>query len=295
MSTADWHILGAGAIGGLFATRLARAGADCQLLLRDAQQERCTLSIEENGTVEQVSLRCGPVDDGAPIARLLVTTKAHQALAALASVQQRLDRDASVVLMINGMGLAEEIRQRLPGSRIYCGTTTEGAYRRSRRHIVHAGRGSTLLGSPVGAPKPEWFRLWEIADLDCRWTDDIDAALWHKLAINCAINPLTALHRCRNGELVADPDLHRAMNALCDEIAAVSRQLGYEDTANELHAVAAQVAAATASNRSSMLQDVAAGQPTEIDYITGYLVARAGALGLSVPRNRALLEAIKHA
>jgi 2-dehydropantoate 2-reductase len=294
MADARWHILGAGAIGSLFATALVRAGVDCSLLLRQPLQDRRELQVEEGGSVTVTALPCSAVTTGDSITRLLVTTKAHQALDALQDVQHRLDPGATVLLLMNGMGLAEEICRHFPGAQVYCGTTTEGAYRRSPCHIVHAGRGVTLLGSPDGRAAPDWFAAWEGSDLDCRWTGDIRAALWHKLAINCAINPLTAMYRCRNGKLITDPDLRRQVHGLCDEIVDVSRALGFTATASNLHATVEQVAAATAENRSSMLQDTAAGRPTEIDHITGYLVSQAATVGMAVPRNRAVLEAVKH-
>jgi 2-dehydropantoate 2-reductase len=294
VADARWHILGAGAIGSLFGSTLVRAGVDCTLLLRRADHGYRELQVEEGGRITATALACSAVTAGGTINRLLVTTKAHQALDALQDVHHRLSPDATVLLLMNGMGLAEDVSRQFPGARVYCGTTTEGAYRRSPQHIVHAGRGVTLVGSPEGRAAPDWFATWEAADLDCRWTGDIRSALWHKLAINCAINPLTAIHRCRNGKLIADPELHRTVHELCDEIVAVSRALGFTTTAADLHTTVEQVAAATAENRSSMLQDVTAGRPTEIDHITGYLVSQATLLGIAVPLNRALLEAVKH-
>lgn len=293
MPATEWHILGAGAIGGLFAAHLTRAGVRCTLLLRQPREDSCPMLIETDDGMTETALPCSPASARDTVTHVLVTTKAHQALDALAGLRHRLDTGATVLLLMNGMGLSEEVSRLFPDARVYCGTTTEGAYRRSGRHIVHAGRGKTLLGSPDGHPAPAWFPSWEASELTCRWTDDIAAAMWHKLSVNCAINPLTAIHRCRNGALIADPELRRAMGALCDEIVAVSSALGFTATAANLHATVEQVAAATAENRSSMLQDVCAGRPTEIDYITGYLVARAMAAGIAVPRNRAVMEAIK--
>ncbi len=294
MAGTDWHVLGAGAIGSLFAASLTRAGVDCTLLLRNTHGDRRDLRIEENGRVSTSRLPCSAVDDPGPISWLLLATKAHQAMEALLSVQQRLADDATIMLLMNGMGLHEEVCARFPVARVYCATTTEGAYRRSPDHIVHAGRGATLVGSPEGRTAPGWFGAWQSMDLDCRWSTDIRLALWHKLAINCAINPLTAVHGCLNGELVKNAALRKAMAGLCDEIAVVSEALGFETTAREVHATAEQVVRATAENRSSMLQDVSAGRPTEIDYITGYLVARAEAVGIQVPCNRALLETLRN-
>ena len=123
------------------------------------------------------------------------------------------------------------------------------------------------------------------------WDPEIDQALWLKLAINCAINPLTALHGCLNGEL-AQAGLSARVTTLCDEIIEISTAAGYAEVTADLHHQVARVIAATAANRSSMLQDVAAGRRTEIDYITGYLLRAAHRHGVAAPHNEALLRSV---
>ncbi|HEY7775104.1 MAG TPA: ketopantoate reductase C-terminal domain-containing protein, partial [Kineobactrum sp.] len=125
------------------------------------------------------------------------------------------------------------------------------------------------------------------------WTQDIHQALWRKLAINCAINPLAALHRCRNGELAANAALAHEVESLCTEIKTIGIAAGQAAAVEQLQAQVAAVIAGTADNRSSMLQDVVAGRETEIDYLCGYLVRVADQLGLRAPRNEAMLRAVQ--
>ena len=125
------------------------------------------------------------------------------------------------------------------------------------------------------------------------WDVDIDSALWLKLAVNCVINPLTAVHGCRNGDLARDSALGTQVGMLCDEVSHISRAAGFADIAANLEATVAAVIASTADNLSSMLQDVTRGSQTEIDYITGYLLQVASQHGIDAPHNRALLERIK--
>jgi 2-dehydropantoate 2-reductase len=226
------------------------------------------------------------------IDHLLVTTKAYDVAAAVASVAHRLHPHSVVLPLANGLGFAAQVAAAHPQLSLYSGTTTEGAYRIADLHIRHAGHGLTRIGALTGAAAPPWFTQWSNSPLQCQWEPDIAAALWHKLAINCAINPLTALHRCHNGELAANAELRKAVGALCDEIAAVSRAAGHVAMAQHIHTDTAKVIAATASNRSSMLQDVLAGRRTEIDYITGHLTTVAGQLDIAIPNNSALLQKI---
>ena len=122
---------------------------------------------------------------------------------------------------------------------------------------------------------------------------DTALPVWEKLAVNCAINPLTAVHDCRNGELLSRPELAREVDALCNEIARVSEAAEFAPIAAGLRARVEEVIRNTASNHSSMLQDCRAGRTTEINYITGQLLRVADLHGIAAPRNRSLLEQVK--
>jgi len=290
LSAPHWHVLGAGAIGCLFASALQRAGLAVTLLLRE-QREQVQVTLEQDGTVETRRFAASSPRDPDPISHLLVTTKAPDVLAAVMSVAHRVDADSQVLLLANGMGFTDELRRHLPQVDCYLGSTTEGAYRVAQRHICHAGRGFTRVGKPGCTTPPGWFHYWNRAIQPGEWDNDIQRTLWLKLAINCAINPLTALYRCRNGEL-AQPVLAQQVRVLCEEIAPVSAAAGYPLTPPELYRQVGDVIAATAANRSSMLQDILAGRRTEIDYITGYLVRQAQHYGIAVPANEDLMTRV---
>ncbi len=291
--TAHWHVLGAGAIGCLFATTLQRSGCGTTLLLRECgESSDHSVSVQRNDAITEVTLPVSATGDSGPITHLLVTTKAYDVRDAVAAVAHRLNSDTTLLLLINGMGLAEELHEDCPDLDIYCGTTTEGAYRIAPLHIRHSGTGMTRIGQPGQTRPPRWFKQWSRAVDSCVWDADIDSALWLKLAINCAINPLTAIYGCHNGELARRPDLAMELARLCDEIAAISRAAGYTRVAANLQQAVAGVIAGTGDNLSSMLQDVQGGHRTEIDYITGYLLTVATRHGVEAPYNQSLLERI---
>jgi 2-dehydropantoate 2-reductase len=129
--------------------------------------------------------------------------------------------------------------------------------------------------------------------LRVRLAENIHQALWKKLAVNCAINPLTALHGCANGELLTQPALRCEFDAVCAELAVILAGLGHADIAPGIAEEAARVARATAANRSSMRQDLEAGRETEIAFITGFLCERAREAGLPCPLNEALFAAVR--
>ena len=160
----------------------------------------------------------------------------------------------------------------------------------------HAGVGHTLVG---GYPTGELARTGQLATelratgLEIRVTADIESALWRKLAVNCAINPLSAARGCLNGALLDEPARHAEFLSLCREISAILEGLGRNELAREVETDATAVARATAHNRSSMLQDLDAGKRTEIEYITGFLCRQAQLAGISSPCNDALYARIR--
>jgi 2-dehydropantoate 2-reductase len=288
-----WHVLGAGAIGCLFASALHRSGCATTLLVRDTKgQGSAPVVVERDGARQECQLPISATGDSTAISHLLVTTKAYDVSIAVTDVAHRLNDRCQLLLLVNGMGLADALRRDHPTLDIYCGSTTEGAYRVAPRHIHHAGTGQTRIGKAGQKEPAPWFGQWSHAVDNCAWDAAIDEALWLKLAINCAINPLTAIHDCRNGELAQRQHLASELNELCDEIATISRAAGFEDTAATLKQAVSAVVAGTADNHSSMLQDVRAGRRTEIDHITGYLLAAARRHGIAAPHNKALLASI---
>lgn len=304
--TERWHILGAGAIGSLFAASLHRAGVSTTLLCRspDKYTRVHDIRIDGNGTSEYLSLPVSYNDENGAISHLLITTKAYDVVAAFSEVKHRLNADSQVILLVNGMGFVDDLASNFPDFQFTFGTTTEGAYRLSKgtktdscngnssSHFRHAGKGITRLGQAGLPHSPPWFKSWTSIDQACTWETNIEECLWRKLTINCAINPLTALHRCKNGELSTRPELTRLVNQLCDEIALVSQAAGFHEASDNIHNWVFEVIVDTRNNRSSMLQDTMAGRRTENDYISGYFLRLAERLKVKTPQNRAVFERV---
>lgn len=285
-----WHVLGAGAIGGLWACRLAARGLAVRLVARSTALSR-TLSLQEGASVQ--CHRFPQLQAGATgvIGRLLVTTKSHVTREALIPLLPALPADAIVVLLQNGMGAEDWLIAERPDLRVLVAITTDGVYRPDPDTLVLAGRGDTHLGALRAAETA--LTAGVARDLGMACAPDIRERRWLKLALNCAINPLTALLRCRNGELLANPEALASMRAVCAEVAAVMTAEGLPATPEALFQQACVTAEKTGANLSSMRADVDAGRATEIHYLNGYVVARGLALGIPTPANTRLLAAIE--
>lgn len=267
-----WHILGAGSLGTLWATRLARAGLPVRLILRDAArlqayQAAGGLTLVEQGQAQRYTVPAETLDNDAPIERLLVACKAYDAEAAVAQVAHRLTPAAELILLQNGLGSQDAVAARVPQARCIFASSTEGAFRDGDWRAVFAGHGYTWLGDSSQPVAPIWLDDLDAAGIPHAWSVDILTRLWHKLALNCAINPLTVLHDCRNGGL----QQHQCEVAtLCIELAQLLERCGQPAAAQDLQQEVERVILATAANYSSMYQDVANQRRTEISYLLGH-------------------------
>ncbi|CBL44406.1 2-dehydropantoate 2-reductase (Ketopantoate reductase) [gamma proteobacterium HdN1] len=305
----EWHVVGVGAIGGLFACRMQAAGIKvfaCPSPPRPTQAphaanatvplvlEEPTLSDPSSGTNKTEFTI--PLDSSRPIQRLLLTTKAQQSLAAMDAIQKRLQPDSIVVVLQNGMGIHELLRQHYPSLKIVAGSTTEGANRITHEHIRHAGVGTTWLGAwdtTDQAALDTVFDEWRELAIHLEKDPAIRQRLWEKLAINCAINPLTALLDCPNGELLSHEICRQIMRDASAEVAMLMQHAGLNSTPDALYQTALSVAERTQANISSMLQDRRAKRETEIQYINGYAARYAQQHGLQAPINRWLCEQVQ--
>ena len=287
---AQWTILGPGSIGCLWAAHWAKAGTPVRLIGRTPSKEPLHYTSDgtqtftlDTITAEQVT---GPID------HLLITTKAQQTQQALDSIRSHLSPKAIIVVLQNGMAATE--LSLAPHQQLFAATTTDGAYRDQAKHVVYAGRGKTLIG-PLATKTCDAELLMPTlpSTLDIEYCDDIALKLWQKLAINCAINGLTVVHDCRNGELLQIPAARQSISALCHEIIQVTQALNLGDKFARLEEEVVNVLTLTANNINSMLQDVRLGKRTEIHQLNGYLCRQADKLGINVPHNQQLLSAIQ--
>lgn len=220
-----------------------------------------------------------------PPAFLHLTTKAYAAQAAYTAVMERLSTTPILVLWQNGYQSQPLLARRHPGP-VLCASTTEGAWLEGDMGVVHAGRGRTYVGDLANQHGQYCHALAALlnqAGLAAEAVDDIHTRLWHKLAVNAAINPLTARFRIRNGQL-REAAFRSQVEQIVDEVAAIMMAEGITAPQAGWHGLVWQVVEATASNRASMLQDVLAGRPVEREAILGPLLDAARRHAITAPQ-----------
>ena len=307
-----WYILGAGAIGGLWAHILQQWGYKVVILCRDEaqhltlQQQGLTVT---NGDIESTSqpdsLFPGQASNQQQhsIKQLLVCTKTYATVSALQAWQSLLHPQVNITLLQNGMGTAQQVQAKFPSANIYCATTTDGAWRQGQWQIIRAGFGETLIGAyshhlsrtdtPIFLQKLLQTSTDNPQQLAIHWHTDILTPLWHKLAINSVINGLTAIYEITNGELLDHPQARPRLEQLCRETEDVMSRCHIIPISRGLLKQALRVAQQTAANKSSALQDCIAGRPTEIDAINGFVIQQGGNLHLPCAAHKQLVEDLR--
>jgi 2-dehydropantoate 2-reductase len=221
----------------------------------------------------------------------MVLVKSWQTERAAHQLMTCLAQDGLALTLQNGLGNLEQLQKVLGEERAAMGITTMGATSLGPGRVRAGGEGPTHLGShPRLKPIVDLLRQ---AELGIEIAEDMQGLVWGKLAINAAINPLTALLGIPNGELLTRPHALALMTEAAGETAAVAAAKGIDLPYDDPGAAAVEVAGRTASNHSSMLQDIRRGAPTEIDAISGAIANEGESLGVWTPVNRVLWHLVR--
>ncbi len=225
-----------------------------------------------------------------PAELVLVLVKSSRTAAIAEVAAQAAARHGLILTLQNGLGNLELLAGAAGPVRVALGVAFPGATLLGPGRVRDGGGSQIVL--PAGETTSRAAASLRDASFDIRVEPDIAPWQWAKLAVNCAINPLTALFRVPNGALLHDAQSRALLESAAREVGAVAaaRDIRLEGDPAEL---AVEVARHTACNRSSMLQDVERGVQTEIEALNGAIVSEADRLGVAVPVNRRLLDEIR--
>ncbi len=294
-------IVGPGAIGCLFAAALSKTKEEVWLL--DKHKERAAKISDQGIRVEGISgnwtakVRIAANPKDIPVADLLIiTVKSYDTKNAIVQAKPIIGSGTKILTLQNGIGNIEIIAEAVGDEAVIGGITSQGATLLGEGNIRHAGKGETIIGRLDGKMPVEMRAIRELfnkAGFDTKVTRDLKSILWSKLIINVGINPLTALTRLPNGQLLNHEGTRNIMRKAVTEAVRVAKRkrirLIYDDPLAKVEAVCE----ATAANVSSMLQDILRKKATEIDFINGVIVRLAQELGIDVPVNSILVDLVK--
>ena len=293
----DVLLVGTGALATLFAARLGEAGHSVHMLGTwkqglQALQDKGARILDADG--KERTYKVHATDDPREVSGskfAIVLVKSWQTERAAHQLKLSLADDGHALTLQNGLGNRETLTRDLGTDRVSLGVTTIGATLLAPGLVQTGGEGIISI-ERTQALTPLVAAL-RSSDFNLQIVDDTQSLIWGKLVINAAINPLTALLRVPNGELLARPMVRRMMASLARETAEVA-------TAEHVHlpfsnpvSAAEDVARKTAKNHSSMFQDVRRGAPTEIDAICGAVTKRAEFHGIDTPYNRTCWQLVR--
>jgi 2-dehydropantoate 2-reductase len=297
-------VIGAGAMGCLYGGKLSKSESN-QVFLLDVWKEHVDtinekgLFMEEKGDMHhyprvKASLSAeevGVVDLAIVFVKSTLTEKA------VLENRGVLGTNTFILTLQNGLGNIEKIGDQFGLQNVLGGTTAHGAYMKGPGEICHAGFGRTVIGELNGQETSrirEVASLFEKSGLETEISNNILGLIWDKLIVNVGINPLTAITSLTNGDLLQYPDLLEIMEKAVEEAVSVAQskgiRLSYEEPLSHVKLVCEK----TATNKSSMLQDIQNHRKTEIDRINGAVVLEGEKQGVATPVNRVLTQMVRY-
>jgi len=290
-------IVGAGAMGCLFAYFFTRSGIDTGLFETNPDvvekiRHGLTVAIDGERVPIRVEVSDQPGSVGAADAVFLFV-KSYATRPAMEMVSPFLPPGSTVVSLQNGIGNREAIAGFVPPEQIVYGATTIGATKTGLNEVSYGGSGDIIIGGDDEAAVAGVSGLLEKSGLPVSVSPDPETAVWRKAVINAGINPLGALLGIPNGKILENPYSLALQEAILREAVAVAHGLSVSIDFTEIAISTRKVCAATSANRCSMLQDIEAGRKTEIDSINGYINRQGKALSIYTPVNETLCRLIK--
>jgi len=297
-------VWGGGALGLLWAARLAALYSETVLVTRTRKQADAVRNdgirvIGLDGKARWMPVQAVESDKAAaPFDAIMLMVKQRDFTSAFYQALSVCAQDGVIVCWQNGVGHDAVVKKTRHTQPVYGAVTTEGAWREDLTTVRHTGAGQTWIGPLLGKQEdhPALLRSL-IAQVDRRWCPvsletDIQSRIWKKLIINSVINPLTALLEVENGELFRLPDARALIRSALEEGVAVVRAMGYRWEVDDVFHEVAEVCEKTATNRSSMYQDLMRGHMTEVDWINGGIVKEGQARGIQTPIHETLMRLV---
>jgi len=307
-------IVGAGAIGGLVAGRLAQAGNDVSLLARGRTLEalrRHGQRLDSAGTLVASPVRAG--DDAralGPQDIVVITVKAPALPSVARAIRPLIGADTVVIPALNGIpwwffldaGLPlggtrlrsvdpdAGIEASLPVDQVLGAVVFASASTPEPGLTLHASGNRIVLGEPKGGSSERAravAALFTQAGFDATASENVRADIWTKLLGNACFNPASLLTGAYTDDMIDDARLHGMFVAMMDEALALGSRLGLPAQVESRARIA--FTRGLGHIKTSMLQDVEAGKPLEIDALVGAVRELGQLTGVPTPHTDALL------
>lgn len=264
-------IVGGGSIGLLFAGYLVKCGHVVTVYTRTAEQAvmlKQGVTLQVDSTVYDLTIQSKQVNESIGLHDMVILTVKQYQLPTLLPIIESIPHTVPLLFVQNGMGHLSLI-EKLMHHHIYLGVVEHGSMKESNVKIHHTGIGKTKVAiyKGEGSSLHKLISAYRLEQFLFEYCDDWYSMLIDKLVVNAMINPLTAILKVENGQLISNPSFFMLLEQLYLEIIEILKP---EDKARWLKNVIS-VCEKTAQNRSSMLRDIEQLRETEVEGILGYL------------------------
>jgi len=287
-------VVGAGAVGGYYAARLAHAGCDVGVIARGAHLHAMQArglwvwsplgDLVVHPRVVDRPEALGPVDV------VIYAVKTYDNDTALALLPPLLGPDTVVLTLQNGVSSADAVGAVVGAARVLAGPTYIAAALRAPGLIEQTGTHRRIVFGEVAAPgetvSPRVTALAAVlqhAGIEAEPVADARVPLWEKFIYLAPFAAVTGAARHPAGVIRSEPRLRATMTAACAETEAVARAAGIAVATDVAPRIAAYLDALPHATRSSLLIDLQAGKRIELDALAGDVVRRAQVLGVPTP------------
>ena len=289
-------IIGAGAMGSIYACLLAEAGHDVIAVTRNSLHReaiaRSGLRVEGASGDRTIAIRTSESIPDSPVDLIILAVKAGDAESAAASLGPLITKDTVVLALQNGLGSAGKVARQVGGDRLIVGIAGGfGASMVAPGHVHHSGMQKILIGPWGGVSSASCQRIastLQLAGFNAAVVDNILAMQWEKLICNVTFSALSALTGYTVGEIYHDAALYPVGLLAAKEAFETARTLqiplSISDPVNHVESFAAGVMSA----KPSMLADHEASRRSEIAFINGAVPTEAARAGLTAPVNQTL-------
>jgi 2-dehydropantoate 2-reductase len=216
-----------------------------------------------------------------------IAVKQYQLPDMIKQINIQQTQSTNFVFLQNGMGHLKLLKQ-LSAKTIYLSSVEHGAYKKYQNTVEHNGVGQARIALYQGELSLP-TSIFSISHFPIVMEQDYYEMLLKKLVVNAIINPLTALLHVTNGEIIQNKHYFMVATNLFNEVVGI---LNIENSESYFNQVL-EVCYNTSANRSSMLKDIEANRPTEIDAIVGYIIEEAEKKKMNAPICQMLYHFIK--
>jgi 2-dehydropantoate 2-reductase len=283
-------LIGLGAIGTLYAAKIARRDPACLRIIADP--DRIARFRADPPTLNGKRLDLNyvtPDHPSVPADLILVAVKSSGLAAAMSSIAPFLAEHSQILPLLNGITAQDILAGTFGWPRLLYGYVYCESSMRTGSAVVQDGVSKIVFGEAVNTPPSP--RVQAIADfferlgVEHQIPDDMRAAQWRKYILNIGINQAQALLRAPCRELQQNPESMHLARVLMDEAAAVAAALGIPGADQIPPWAESVIRSAAPENKTSMLQDVEAGRPTEVDLFAETVCRLGRQHGVPTPAN----------